>query len=153
MSWEEFLLKPLNIRPCLTSSTGTLLTCWMPSEERIDVALTWHCVGCAWPVQKSSWKQHHQDKLKNMWSTSGSSCSMSSFCMSCIYDCFMYSSAARTDWSSNKGWTFQVPPTVPNIMSVLFPPLYRLLLIAVAILSLYSVHLLLMTAKEGGQCF
>lgn len=77
--------------PCLSSSTGTLLTCWLPSEERTDVALTWHCAGRAWPVQKSSWKQHHvsQYKVKNMRPTSRSSCSMS-----CIYDLFVYSSAA-----------------------------------------------------------
>lgn len=35
--------------------------------------------------------------------------------------------------------------------SLLLCLLHRLLLVAVAILSLYSVHLLLMTAKEGGE--
>jgi len=34
--------------------------------------------------------------------------------------------------------------------NICFPSLCRILLVGVAILSLYSVHLLLMTAKEGG---
>lgn len=79
-------------------------------------------------------------------------------CQASVCPVFMISSCIHqlswSDWSSHKGWTFQMPPTVPNIMSVLCSPhLCRVLLIAVAILSLYSVHLLLVTAKEGGRCF
>lgn len=40
----------------------------------------------------------------------------------------------------------------PMLMSDWFLSQRRVLLLGVAILSLYSVHLLLMTAKEGGRC-
>lgn len=41
-----------------------------------------------------------------------------------------------------------------NVLHLHFLSIFvcRILLVAVAILSLYSVHLLLMTAKEGGWC-
>lgn len=42
---------------------------------------------------------------------------------------------------------------ISHLMVVLSLCLYSILLVAVAILSLYSVHLLLVTAKEGGWYF